>query len=95
MGHHTQEVLGALMESGEVGLRDVELLKRKKPQITMMPHASTEQITGSGVAGSGHAPRADSHRSTPICEWQGAGWTDSCTAPPKTLGKTLGKWGFT
>ena len=43
-----------------------------------MPHATTEQIKGSGAAGSGHAPHADSHRSTPICEWQGAGWTDSC-----------------
>lgn len=43
-----------------------------------MPHASAEQIMRSGVGGSGYARHNDSHRSTPICEWQGAGWTDSC-----------------
>ena len=28
--------------------------------------------------GSGHVRHPDSHRSTPVCEWQGAGWPDSC-----------------
>lgn len=78
MGPHPQKVLGALMERGKIGLSDVELFTWEKPQITIMPHASAEQIMRSGVGGSGYARHNDSRRSTPICEWQGAGWTDSC-----------------
>lgn len=40
---HPQKVLGALMERGKIGLSNVELLKREKPQITVMPHASAEK----------------------------------------------------